>query len=190
MEKTETKEALENKRNDGGPDAADSKGIKDGNVDAIGAEGEESEALSKLKEELEATKDKYLRLYSEFDNFRKRTFKEKNELIQSANEQLIRTLLPVADDFERAENSFADRNDPEREGFLLIHLKFRKVFELHGVKVMEVKQGSAFDPEFHEAISQIPAPESELKGKVIEVIEKGYLLNDKVIRYAKVVVGN
>jgi molecular chaperone GrpE len=189
MEKTETKEALENKAKDEGSEAADSKGIKEGNVETIG-EAQESEAVIKLKDELEATKDKYLRLYSEFDNFRKRTFKEKNELIQSANEQLLKALLPIADDFERAENSFTDRNDPEREGFLLIHLKFKKVFELYGVKVMDVKQGADFDPELHEAITQIPAPEPELKGKIIEVIEKGYVLSDKVIRYAKVVVGN
>jgi molecular chaperone GrpE len=111
-------------------------------------------------------------------------------LIQSANEQLIKALLPVADDFERAENAFQDRTSEELAGFFLIHSKFRKVLELYGVKTMDVGKGSEFNADLHEAISQVPAPAADLKGKVIDVVEKGYLLNDKVIRYAKVVVGN
>lgn len=153
-------------------------------------EVDEAEATTQLKEELESAKDKYIRLYSEFENFRRRTAKEKLELIQSANEQLIKSLLPIADDFERAENASQDKTSSDMQGFLLIYSKFRKVLETYGAKPMDAGQGSDFNPDFHDAITQIQAPAAELKGKIVEVIEKGYLLNDKVIRYAKVVVGN
>lgn len=144
----------------------------------------------KLQSELAESKDKYIRLYSEFENFRRRTSKEKLEMIQSANEQLIKSLLPVLDDFDRAEKSFKEKNDKDSEGFVLIQNKFKKVLEQQGVKLMDIQKGAAFDPDFHEAITQIPAPEESLKGKIVDVVEKGYLLNEKVIRYAKVVVGN
>lgn len=145
--------------------------------------------ITRLEEELENAKDKYIRLYSEFENFRKRTAREKLELIQSANEQLIKALLPVADDFERAENSFPDKSDKDLAGFFLIRSKFSKTLEIFGARSMDVARGSAFDADLHEAISQVDAPEPDLKGKIVDVVEKGYLLNDKVIRYAKVVVG-
>lgn len=153
---------------------------------------EKSNGSKNLQDELTEAKDKYLRLYSEFENFRRRTAREKLEMIQSANEQLIKTLLPVADDFERAEKSLSDKNDnsKEWEGFLLIYNKFRKVLEQYGVKVMEVASGSGFNPDTQEAITQVPVNDEKLKGKVVDVVEKGYLLNDKVIRFAKVVVGN
>jgi molecular chaperone GrpE len=147
-------------------------------------------SVEKLQSELGEQKEKFIRLYSEFENFRRRTAKEKLDLIQSANEQLIKTLLPVIDDFDRAEKSFRDKNDKELEGFFLIHSKFKKVLEQAGVKIMDVKAGSDFDADLHEAITQIPAPDEALKGKVVDVIEPGYLLNDKVIRFAKVVVGS
>jgi molecular chaperone GrpE len=147
-------------------------------------------ASLKLQNEISEQKDKYLRLYSEFENFRRRTSKEKLEMIQSANEQLIKALLPVADDFERAEKSFRDKNDKELEGFFLIQNKFRKTLEQYGVKVMTIEPGASFDADVHEAITQIPAPSENLKGKIVEVIEKGYLLNEKVIRFAKVIVGS
>jgi len=177
---------------DGGSEknpAADIKteGISQENESSAG--DDQPEAVVKLKEELEAAKDKYLRLYSEFDNFRKRTAKEKLDLIQSANEQLLKTLLPVADDFERAANSFPDKDDKDLAGFFLIHSKFKKILELYGIKTMDTAQGSDFNPDLHEAISQLPAA-PELRGKIVDVVEKGYVLNDKVIRYAKVVVGN
>ena len=146
--------------------------------------------LSAAKEELNETKDKYLRLYSEFENFRRRTAKEKLELIQSANEQLVKLLLPVIDDFERAQSAIAEPGHKDIEGFLLIQNKFRRILEQSSVKPMAIEKGSPFDAETQEAITQIPAPEEKLKGKVIDVVEKGYLLNEKVIRYAKVVVGN
>jgi molecular chaperone GrpE len=149
----------------------------------------ESEVL-KLQSEIAESKDKYLRLYSEFENFRRRTSREKLDMIQSANEQLIRALLPVADDFERAERSLKEKNDKDSEGFALISNKFKKVLDQYGVKAMDLQPGAEFNPDVHEAITQIPAPEEGLKGKIVDVVEKGYLLNEKVIRYAKVVVGN
>lgn len=151
---------------------------------------ETSDEVSKLKDELAGAKDKYLRLYSEFENFRRRTAKEKLEMIQSANEQLLRALLPVADDFERAEKSFKEKNDENSEGFILIQNKFKKTLELYGVKIMDVQPGSDFNADLHEAITQTPTPDPALKGKVVDVVEKGYLLNEKVIRFAKVVVGS
>src|SRR5688572_14940521 len=146
--------------------------------------------MKKLQDELAEAKDKYLRLYAEFDNHRRRTAKEKLDMIQSANEQLLQSLLPIIDDFERAEKSFKDKNDKESEGFFLIQNKFKKIIEQKGVKLMEASAGSDFNPDLHEAITQIPAPTEKLKGKVVDVVEKGYLLGDKVIRFAKVVVGS
>jgi molecular chaperone GrpE len=150
----------------------------------------EETSAEKLQSELAEQKEKFIRLYSEFENFRRRTAKEKLDLIQSANEQLIKTLLPVIDDFDRAGKAFTDKNDKELEGFFLIHSKLKKVLDQAGVKIMDVNAGSEFDADLHEAITQIPAPDDTLKGKVVDVIEPGYLLNDKVIRFAKVVVGS
>lgn len=153
------------------------------------ADVKEATELKNVQDELADSKDKYLRLYSEFENFRRRTAKEKLELIQNANEKLVVSLLPIADDFERADKAFKDSESKEMEGFLLIYNKFKKTLEQAGVTVMEAKD-KAFDPDLHEAISQIPTPDESLKGKVIEVVENGYFLNDKVIRFAKVVVGS
>jgi molecular chaperone GrpE len=156
------------------------------------SEGTEEEVeksdFDKLKDELAEFKDKYLRLYSEFDNFRKRTSKEKLDLIQNANEQLLVALLPIVDDFERASKVSVENHDVE--GYKLIQDKFNKSMEKSGITSMKVDVGDNFDPDFHEAITQIPAPNEKLKGKIVDVVEKGYLLNEKVIRYAKVVVGN
>jgi molecular chaperone GrpE len=158
--------------------------------DSKPANSAEEISVEKLQNELAEQKEKFIRLYSEFENFRRRTAKEKLDLTQSANEQLIKTILPVIDDFDRAEKSYRDKNDKEMEGFFLIHSKFKKVLEQSGVKVMDIKVGSEFDADLHEAITQIPAPDETLKGKVVDVVESGYLLNDKVIRFAKVVVGS
>jgi molecular chaperone GrpE len=148
--------------------------------------------IERLKTELSEAKDKYLRLYSEFENFRRRSAKERLELVSSANQDLVQDLLPVLDDFERAQESFSEKTDIAslKEGMDLIAHKFNKVLEQKGVKEMEGKEGIEFDPEVHEAITKIPAPKEELKGKVVDVIEKGYYLNDKVIRFAKVVIGS
>ncbi|HEY5751078.1 MAG TPA: nucleotide exchange factor GrpE [Chryseolinea sp.] len=166
--------------------AAPENGTKEG----ASAENAVVDPAIKLQQELDEQKDKYIRLYSEFDNFRRRTAKEKLELIQSANEQLLQKLLPVADDFDRAEKAFKDKTDKELEGFFLIANKFRKTLEQSGVKVMEINAQTEFNPDLHEAITQIPVPDASLKGKIVDVVERGYLLNDKVIRFAKVVVGS
>ncbi|UKJ09359.1 nucleotide exchange factor GrpE [Solitalea lacus] len=142
-----------------------------------------------LKEELDLANEKYLRLYAEFDNFRRRTSKERVELIQTAGKDVIKSLLPVLDDFDRAIKSFDGREDDAAlEGIKLIANKFRNTLTQQGLKEMEAI-GQPFDAELHEAITNIPAPNEEMKGKVMDVVEKGYYLNDKVVRYAKVVVG-
>ena len=156
-------------------------------------EQNESNEMTRLQDELAESKDKYLRLYSEFENFRRRTAKEKLDMVQTANGELMGALIPILDDFERAEKSFEDKNTDlkaVKEGIQLIHNKFCKILEQKGLKEMEGKEGMDFDAEYHEAITQIPAPKKSLKGKVVDVIEKGYMLKDKVVRYAKVVIGN
>ena len=180
MENTQVNEELEKKETN----------PVESNAATEQAPQEDAGELNKLKEELAGSKDKYLRLYSEFENFRRRTAKEKLDMVQSANEQLIRSLIPVMDDFDRAEKSFNEKNDKDSEGFKLIQSKFKKVLDTYGVKAMDVKQGSDFNTDLHEAITQVPSPDPSLKGKVVDVVEKGYLLNDKVVRFAKVVVGS
>lgn len=154
------------------------------------ADASQDDETAKAQADLAEQKDKFIRLYSEFENFRRRTAKEKLEMIQSANEQLLKALLPVADDFERAEKAFKDKNDKDLEGFLLISNKFRKTLDQAGVRVMDVKPGADFDADLHEAITQVPVKDDTMKGKIVDVVENGYLLMDKVIRYAKVVVGS
>lgn len=133
--------------------------------------------------------DKFLRLYAEFDNYRRRTNKEKVELIANANEKLLLDLIPTIDDFERAivNNEKVEDIEAIKEGFVLIYNKFRSALEAKGLKQMQSK-GEAFDSDLHEAIANVPGDESQ-KGKVIDDVEKGYFLNEKVIRFAKVVVG-
>ena len=149
--------------------------------------GKETETKS---EDVAGLKDKYLRLYSEFENFRRRTAKERMDLIKTANEDLLRALLPVLDDFERALKSIETASDLQavKNGVKLIHEKFYKILESRGLKSMECL-GQDPDPELHEAVAQIPAPSEETKGKIIEELERGYYLNDKVVRFAKVVTG-
>jgi molecular chaperone GrpE len=142
------------------------------------------------KEKYAELNDKFLRLYSEFDNYRKRTNKEKIELIGSASAGLMKDLIPVLDDFERAilNNENVTEIDSLKEGFTLIFTKFKSLLEAKGLKQMNAK-GESFDSELHEAIANIPTEDESLKGKVIDDVEKGYFLNEKVVRYAKVVVG-
>lgn len=154
------------------------------------SEKEENADQDKLKAEVEEFRDKYLRLYSEFENFRRRNAKERIELIQTANKDLIAELLPVLDDFDRAIQAMEGSEDVEavKEGVRLVHQKFFKLLESRGLKPFESKE-KEFNTEYHEAITEIPAPEDSLKGKVVDEIEKGYTLYDKVIRFARVVVG-
>lgn len=160
-------------------------------------EQEQTTAIPKLYSEEEyqlkvnELNDKYLRLYSEFDNFRKRTFKEKIDLSRTASEDLITELLPVLDDFDRAIASMASTDNIEaiKEGEQLIHAKMKAIFTSKGLQ--EIKSiGETFDTDFHEAITSIPAPTEELKNKVVDEVQKGYTLHDKVIRFSKVITGS
>ena len=163
-----------------------------GEEDQPSTEEEEVDELTHLKNEVGVAKDKYLRLFAEFENFRRRTAKERLELIKTAGEGVIAELIPVVDDFERSLQIFKDNEAvaPMYEGIQLVHGKLTKVLAQKGLKPMEVEVGSDFDPEYHEAVVQTPAPSEELKGKVVDVIDKGYFLGDKVLRYAKVVIGS
>ncbi len=158
--------------------------------EVVEAEAFEMTAEEKLKIELAEMKDKYLRLYADFENFRRRTAKERLELISTANADMMKNILPVVDDFERAIKSFDETTEvkPLKEGVDLIYQKLYKTLESKGLKPMKTV-GLPFDAELHESIAQYPAPNPELKGMVVDEVEKGYFLNDKVIRYAKVVVG-
>ena len=132
-------------------------------------------------------KDKYLRLVAEFDNFKKRSMKERFELMKTASQEMMQALLPVLDDFDRAKKSAENGTEVFSEGVQLVYHKLYQILEQKGLKSMD-SQGTEFDPEWHEAITDIPAPSEDLKGKVLDTLEKGYVLNDKIIRYAKVVV--
>ena len=147
--------------------------------------------IQKLQAEVAELKDKYLRQVAEFDNFRKRTAKEKLDLIQTAGKDVIIPLLDVLDDCERAQKQLETTNDVNliKEGVSLVFNKFRNTIQARGVKPMESLKKD-FNPDLHEAITEIPAPSESLKGKVLDEIQKGYYLNDKIIRFAKVVVGN
>ncbi len=149
-----------------------------------------SEELEEARIQLAEQKDKFLRLFAEFDNYKKRTAKERIELIKTAGQDVVSDMLSVIDDFDRALKATSESNDAEaaKKGFELIREKLISVLGNKGLKAME-SRGTEFDADFHEAITEIPAPSEDLKGKVVDVIEKGYTLNDKIIRYAKVVVG-
>jgi molecular chaperone GrpE len=165
----------------------DSEKLSDESAD----ENAEEDEIEKLKAEVQEAKDKYLRLYSEFENFRRRTAKERLDLIKTAHVDLMMALLPVLDDFERAQKALEESEDHKasKEGFDLIYNKFNNILQQNGLKPMKDKKGSDFNTEYHEAISQMPVDKKKLKGKVIDVVEKGYYLDEKVIRFAKVVLG-
>ncbi len=147
--------------------------------------------IAELKVKLAEANDKFLRLYSEFDNFRKRTAKEKIELIQSGGEDIFKSILPILDDFERAIKSNAETTDitAVNDGVNLIYNKLKSTLTQKGLEEMK-SHGEVFNADIHEAITNIPAPTEEHKGKVLEEMEKGYSLNGKIIRFAKVVIGN
>ena len=144
----------------------------------------ENVTIAPTSEELLAEeKDRYIRLFAEFENYKKRTAKEKNDFFQYANQDMMISMLAVLDDFERA-------NEADLQGVELIYQKLKNKLTEKGLKPMEVRAGDNFNVDFHEAITQIPAPSDDLKGKIVDVIETGYSLGDKVIRFAKVVTGN
>ena len=149
-----------------------------------------AQELEKANEQIEEQKDRYLRLSAEFDNYRKRTMKEKAELILNGGEKSISSILPIVDDFERALKNMETATDVAavKEGVELIYNKFMSVLGQNGVKVIETKE-QPLDTDYHEAIAVIPAPNEALKGKILDCVQTGYILNDKVIRHAKVVVG-
>ncbi|KAB7732568.1 nucleotide exchange factor GrpE [Rudanella paleaurantiibacter] len=163
------------------------------NGGTAGGEGQAAteSAEDKTYKELVELKDKYLRLYADFENFRRRTAKEKMELIANANEGMLVALLPVVDDFERAMQAIDKAEDVAavKEGVSLIYHKLSRTLESKGLKPM-VAKGEVFNADLHESITQFPAPSDDLKGKVIDETERGYYLNDKVIRFAKVIVGS
>lgn len=145
----------------------------------------------KLGEELAKEKDKFLRLFAEFENYKKRTSKERLDLFKTANQEVLQALLPVMDDFDRAMVQISKSEDEVLlKGVELIHNKLSDILKSKGLEQVEIKAGDAFNADFAEAITQIPAPTEDLKGKIVDVVEKGYKLGDKIIRFPKVVIGN
>ncbi len=180
----EEQKAAETSGND--EKAAETSGPSDGHGKENTHPGEgEKHSLQKKVDELT---DKHLRLYSEFDNYRKRSVREKADLLKSAAGELIKEMLPMLDDMERALDTIPENQQEARKGMELIHQKLKDLLRKKGLKEMEAI-GKPFDTDYHEAITQIPAPQPEMKGMVVDVVEKGYFLHDKVLRYAKVVVG-
>lgn len=156
----------------------------------VNQEVEQSEE-ERLREDIAKEKDKFLRLFAEFENYKKRTSKERMDLFKTAGQEVIVSLLPVLDDFDRALKEIAKSEDKEIfKGVELISGKFGETLKSKGLEELEVKAGDTFDADIHEAITQIPAPSKKMKGKVIDVIEKGFKLGDRIIRHPKVVVGN
>ena len=176
-------------------DVTDENDDFDSPEDAQEAQMTEEDSLKKQLEEttaqLEKEKKEYLFLMAEFDNFRKRTLKEKSELIKNAGENVLRGLLPIIDDFERSLQAINENSDASsiKEGVELIYNKFIKYLEQNGVKPIDTKTGTDFNLDMHEAVTMFPAPTPDQKGKIIDTVQKGYTLHDKVIRHAKVVVG-
>ena len=189
----ETKAEKENLEKQG-EKAEESAENSDAIEDILDDPEDEIEALKNLlqqkDEQLEKEKKEYLFLMADFDNFRKRTLKEKSEIIKNGSENVLKGLLPIVDDFERGIEATKNVEDPKaiKEGIELIYNKFVKFLEQNGVKVMDTN-GSAFDPDQHEAITTLPVDDEDKKNKIIDTVTKGYTLNDKVIRHAKVVVG-
>ncbi|MCB0373112.1 MAG: nucleotide exchange factor GrpE [Muricauda sp.] len=157
-------------------------------------DAEQSGQLSveeQLREDLAKEKDKFLRLFAEFENFKKRTSKERMDLFKTAGQEVMVALLPVLDDFDRALKELSKSEDKEMfKGVELISNKFKETLKNKGLEQIEVKAGDVFDAEVHDAITQIPAPDKKMKGKIIDVVEKGFKLGDRIIRHPKVVVGN
>ena len=152
---------------------------------------EEQTVEEKLQEEVKQEKDKFLRLFAEFENYKKRTSKERLDLFKTASEEVMVALLPIIDDFERALTHIEEDKEAEelRKGVVLIYQKMLSTLEQKGLASIKVEKGEDFNADDHEAVTQIPAPTEDLKGKIIDVIEKGYKLGDKVIRFPKVVIG-
>ncbi len=171
-------------QNEGNEEKSSKKGKKSGKT------AELEEMLEEKDQQISELKDKYLRLMAEFDNHKKRTIKEKLDMMKSAAQDTLSALLPVLDDFDRAKKNADDDNSTEQfsEGVSLVYNKLYSILNQRGLEPMETN-GEVFDSELHEAITEIPAPSDEMKGKIIDTVEKGYILKEKIIRHAKVVVG-
>ncbi|KAA1245635.1 nucleotide exchange factor GrpE [Aquimarina sp. RZ0] len=170
--------------------------VKDQVEEVLDAPIEESETTeevdieTQLREDLEKEKDKFLRLFAEFENYKKRTSKERIELFKTAGQDIVQSMLPVLDDFDRAKKEINKSEDKELiKGIELIHNKLKETLKNKGLSEVVVEAGEVFNADNHEAITQIPAPSDDLKGKIVDVIEKGYKLGDKIIRFPKVVTG-
>lgn len=185
-EESQIEETL-NEENEVVADSTD-ENIENNNSDSEECEETLSE-IDQLKQQLETSNKEYMFLMAEFDNFRKRTIKEKTEIIRNATEKAMKELLPVVDDFERGLAAMAETTDAEavKDGMELIYNKFIKYLEQNGVKAID-STGADFDTELHEAIAMVPSPDESQKGKVIDTVMKGYTINDKVIRHSKVAV--
>lgn len=152
---------------------------------------EELSAEEQLSLELSKEKDKYLRLFAEFENYKRRTTNERRELFKTANQDVLLSLLPILDDFDRALAEISKSGESDLlKGVELIYDKLKNTLSSKGLEIVETKTGDTFDPDFAEAITQIPAPSSKMKGKIIDVLEKGYKLGEKIIRFPKVVIGH
>ena len=169
---------------------------KEEEIKDVEQESQVEQNLEEVKKELtpeeliQQEKDKYLRLFAEFENYKKRTSRERIELFKTASQELMTSLLPIMDDFDRGLTEIKKVKDKELlKGMQLINDKFKNTLTQKGLSEIEVNKGDVFDAEIHEAITQIPAPSDKLKGKVIDAVEKGYKLGDKIIRYPKVVIG-
>lgn len=185
--KIEEKEELNNSEDMSAENLNDA--IEDKKKNEKKSKNSEKDKVQELGEKLAELNDKYLRLYSEFENYRKRTNQEKADLIKYASEDTIKAILPIVDDYERALQVFGENDDNAalKEGVVLIYNKLMSTLQQKGLKAIEAK-GEKFDENLHEAVAQFPASDEEQKGKVIDEVVKGYYLNDKVIRYSKVVV--
>jgi len=193
IENTEHEELINKEQELNTTDQPDVNSTEQENLSSVGSNQDqpaENESVINWDEKLLEAEDKYLRLYAEFENYKRRTSAERIELFKTANQEVLISLIPVLDDFGRALKSMqiATSIDAVKEGIELVNNKFNGILTAKGLKPMEAI-GKEFDVEFHEAITNIPAPTEELKGKVVDEVEKGYFLNDKVIRFAKVVVG-
>jgi molecular chaperone GrpE len=163
--------------------------IQEKKASNTGSKKEKKDPLVDLQLELDTEKDRYLRLFAEFENYKRRTGKERIEFFKTASEDVMMSLLPVLDDFDRALNEIDKSDDTNLKGIRLISSKLNETLKQKGLEAIETKPGDVFNADIHEAITQIPAPSKKLKGKIIDVIEKGYTLGEKIIRYPKVVIG-
>lgn len=188
--KTTESQVEENSVKDQVEEAID-KAIEDVEDNAEGGDKQkDSSETELLKEEVKKEKDKFLRLFAEFENYKRRTSKERLELFKTANQEVMTAMLPVLDDFDRALKEIQKTDDKELlKGVELIHNKFSETLKSKGLEPMNVQEGDDFDADIHEAITQIPAPSDDLKGKIVDVVERGYKLGERIIRFPKVVTG-